>query len=152
MDKANAVTVEDRARKRQAYLLAKSGAIVRLVVVMTLVATSLGMSARLIAGSLDKIWNLDRGSAWVMILLCTPLPLVIALIGASRIRARIKAVSVIDYVPAVTERSMTGSANEVLLRGSDAPAATQEELLRAAHSEPLQSVEELLLPSEAEKE
>lgn len=62
-------------------------------------------------------------------------------------RSSATAANTLDYVPPVREQIAVLPADEVLLRGSDEPSATPEELLRAAHGGTVEAGEDLLLPS-----
>ena len=56
----------------------------------------------------------------------------------------------IPHVPPVREQIAALSADQILVRSSDEPSATPEELLRAAHTGLVEQAEELLRAEEAQ--
>ena len=74
--------------------------------------------------------------------------LAVGLISGLICRDQLRKKQEIEYVPPVAEQIAALPAEEILLRGSDQPAATSGELLRATHSATETAPEELLRPTE----
>jgi len=130
--------VKDAVRKRRAYLANKAGANLTSVVGSLMAIVDFGILAVLIGccfagGSIAP-------SALGCLFVVGPCSVINLVVWLSRLPARH-----IPYVPPVREQIAVLSAEEVLLRGSDAPiAAPSGTLLRAAHSAVVEPAEELL--------
>jgi hypothetical protein len=85
---------------------------------------------------------------WTLPAYLLAIPAAFVLGGAFVARHCVKKATAIPYVPPVREQLAWLPADEVLLRGSDEPAATADELLRAAAHATETPAEELLRATE----
>jgi hypothetical protein len=70
--------------------------------------------------------------------------LIVGITGFAGARSRVRKAKALPYVPPVHKQIAALPAEEILVRGSDQPAALPEELLRAAHEGVVESAAELL--------
>ena len=122
----------DAAKKRREYLRKKanaSGAIVMVCVIGGL--TVAGLLGILIQGVLFTPVNSPYRPLGMAVVIIIPSLILVGFINA--FKSEVNRARSIIYVPPVREQVAALSADEVLLRGSEPPTATRDELLRAAH-------------------
>jgi hypothetical protein len=149
--------MEDPAKRRRTYLQKKGGAgfLLTLLVLACVPFAVIGLLSILefTGGSLrgPQIpyvpWGI-RGSLVLLILLSIG-PLVAAMRMARRVN---RTYTSLPYVPPVRQQIETLSATEVLVRSSNEPTATADELLRAAREGAETEAGELLRASESRTE
>ena len=150
-------TMKDRAKKRQEYLekvtianmAASVGCLLLVVCLLICLSTVIGVVAAIAEHFSDDPSPYLIDHVQVVIEL-TPLVLFFcgAAVGAWSLVRKMGKTEPIPYVPPVEEQLSDIDADEVLLRGSDKPTATADELLRAARLNVVTPTDEMLRSTE----
>jgi hypothetical protein len=132
--------VEDLAKKRREYLREKAvGSI--LIVVAVFFCAPLAVSTLFSFIGLVIVRERAENVVQVIVLFISCPLLIWMARTAGKINTKINS---LEYVPPVAEQIKDLPAEEILVRGSDQPAATRDELLRAANEAQDTGSEELL--------
>jgi hypothetical protein len=120
--------MEDPAKKRRAYLSKK--ATFTILAIVAVLFSVYGGCIGLVVTVLQILYPVGTTEPpfWVWILVLS----LMGVGGALGVRSSTKRLKSLPYVPPVHEQLSGLRADEVLLRGSDEPTATPEELLRPA--------------------
>jgi len=136
---------EDLARKRREYLKHKAAANFQ---------RTFGIACTIAAlfGGLYALWLLvpmsDAALQELLVRVVLFVAAVIFMLGVSQVDLAERKERRFPYVPPVAEQIAALPAEDILLRGSDQPAATTDELLRAAQAGTTHEAVELLRPGD----
>lgn len=141
---------EDLAKKRRKYL-AKTTAVKTTLAVGVVITILFGylFALVLLGSAMACVQALTMGSAtqyWWILLVALALSGAPMSFGMWLWRSSSKQMRSLAHVPPVAEQIATLPDEEILVRGSDEPAATADELLRAAQAGTVQPAKELLRP------
>jgi hypothetical protein len=143
-DQKHRELVEDQARKRREYL----GKVIPAHVSMWIWAVVCAMFALLTVIGAFTYWIPDEGPEPNILSFCVGMGIAIYLTSCwfRKWRSAREKLAAIPFVPPATKQLSTLPAEEILVRGSDQPSATAEELLRASQAGTDLEAEELLRP------
>ena len=144
MKQAQRVPMEDGAEKRRKYLQTIVGARTLGCIGWTLIVGFVLPTMLLAAGAVVSIIVGHDIGLSIFCLVLTLFPGAMVYLGVQGIRNANKMADDNLYVPPIREQIADLRADEILLRGSDQPAALPVELLRAAREGAETEAEELL--------
>ncbi len=119
----------DPAAARRDYLLAKRTVYASIPISVAVTLAVLGGCGVIINGLRTE--REEKEVATAILMLCLPAAAIIAYIGWRSVRRKVAEIAAMPYVPPGHEQIAALPAEEVLVRGSDAPVAGSEELVKA---------------------
>lgn len=134
----HAALAKEARKKRREYLLRKAGASALLIVAGAILYFGMGLNLHLYILHTAE-WAAPI-TCWIAVAALAGLILSSLWLG----RVALITIKELPYVPPLRAQVVDLHAPEILVRGSDQPAATPEELLRAAQAGTGEAAEELL--------
>ena len=149
MDQSSNIPVIDPVKKRREYLRSKWLAYAGLILVCILGGSTVLAISGAAIGFVVLTTTPNSAFRHLGTGLIIAIPTLVLMGYVNAYKSQVKKARAIPYVPPVAEQISSLPSDEILLRGSDQPAATPEQLLRAAERAGMETApEELLRPSD----